>query len=70
MSIETVKSYLKQHGFEKNILEFSESSATVELAAQAVGCEPARIAKTLSFLADNRVILIAAAGETKIDNAK
>lgn len=70
MSIETVKSYLKQHGFEKNILEFSESSATVELAAQAVGCEPARIAKTLSFLADNRAILIAAAGDTKIDNAK
>ena len=70
MSIENAKAYLKQHGFEKEIMEFSESSATVELAAQAVGCEPARIAKTLSFLADDRVILIAAAGDTKIDNAK
>ena len=46
------------------------SSATVNLAAQAVGCEPARIAKTLSFLVDGRCVLIVAAGDAKIDNSK
>jgi prolyl-tRNA editing enzyme YbaK/EbsC (Cys-tRNA(Pro) deacylase) len=55
---------------EDNILEFEVSSATVELAAQAVGCEPARIAKSLSFKVDEEPILIVAAGDVKVDNAK
>lgn len=55
---------------EDRVLEFPVSSATVELAAQAVGCEAARIAKTLSFLVDGKATLIVAAGDTKIDNAK
>ena len=55
---------------EDKILEFDVSSATVELAAQAVGCEPARIAKTLSFKIEEKAILIVAAGDAKIDNAK
>ena len=50
MAIEAVREYMKQWGVQDRILEFEVSSATVELAAQAVGCEPARIAKTLSFL--------------------
>ena len=49
MSIEVVRNYFRGYGMENRILEFDTSSATVELAAQAVGCEPARIAKTLSF---------------------
>ena len=49
MSIDSVRSFLRSKGMEDEILEFDESSATVELAAHAVGCEPARIAKTLSF---------------------
>lgn len=49
MSIERVKEYFRQYGMEDKIMEFEMSSATVELAAEAVGCEPARIAKTLSF---------------------
>ena len=55
---------------EDRIQEFSVSSATVELAAQAVGCEPARIAKTLSFAVDGGCVLIVCAGDAKIDNAK
>ena len=55
---------------EKRILEFDVSSATVELAAQAVGCEPERIAKTMSFLVNEEVILIVTAGDVKIDNKK
>lgn len=55
---------------EERILEFDVSSATVELAAQAVGCEPERIAKTMSFLVNEEVILIVAAGDVKIDNKK
>lgn len=71
MSIEKVRSYLSQFAADKRIIEFNTSSATVELAAQAAGCEPARIAKTLSFkLNDNSVILIVAAGDAKVDNAK
>ncbi len=52
------------------VLEFDVSSATVELAAQALGCEPCRIAKTLSFMVNEKPILIVAAGDAKIDNAK
>lgn len=70
MSIEVVRSYLKQWNADDKILEFPMSSATVELAAQAVGCEPARIAKTLSFLVDGHAILIVAAGDAKVDNGK
>lgn len=70
MSIEIVREYLKQFDAEKRILEFPVSSATVELAAKAVGCEPARITKTLSFKLGEGCILVAAAGDAKIDNAK
>lgn len=70
MAIERVKTYFKQYGMEEKIREFDVSSATVELAAQALSCEPARIAKTLSFLVDGHAILIVAAGDVKIDNHK
>ncbi len=70
MSIELVRAYFALLGREDDILEFPVSSATVELAAQAVGCQPARIAKTLSFSVDGGCILIVCAGDTKIDNAK
>ena len=68
MSMERARAYLKQKGLEDRIREFSVSSATVELAALAVGCEPAKIAKTLSFLVDGQAILIVAAGDAKVDN--
>ena len=70
MSIQAVRDYFRPLGREQDILEFPVSSATVELAAQAVGVIPARIAKTLSFLVDGRAILIVAAGDAKIDNPK
>ena len=70
MSIEKVRDYFRPLGREGDILEFPVSSATVELAAQAVGVIPARIAKTLSFLVDGRAILIVAAGDAKVDNPK
>lgn len=72
MSVEAVKKYLKVWDKDKDVREFEESSATVELAAQAVGVVPARIAKTLSFLAKDgeHAILIVTAGDARIDNAK
>lgn len=70
MSIEKVKRYFAAFGMENRILEFPVSSATVELAAQAVGCEPRRIVKTLSFDVCGQPILIAAAGDARVDNAK
>ena len=70
MSIEIVRDYLKQFQADDRILEFETSSATVELAAQAVGCIPARIAKTLSFYTEDCCMLIVAAGDAKIDNSK
>lgn len=72
MSVDKVREYLKPFGVAERIQEFEVSSATVELAAQAVGVEPARIAKTLSFHGDveNGCILIATAGDVKIDNSK
>ena len=70
MSIETGRAYLRARGYEDRIQEFSVSSATVELAAQAVGCEPARIAKSLSFAVDGGCVLIVCAGDAKIDNTK
>ena len=70
MSIEKVKAYFKHYEMEDKILEFPVSSATVELAAQALGCEPCRIAKTLSFSVNDTPILIVAAGDAKVDNKK
>ena len=70
MSIEKVREHFRTLGREKDILEFPVSSATVELAAQAVGVIPARIAKTLSFFVDESCVLIVAAGDAKIDNSK
>lgn len=70
MSIEKAKNWLRRFGVEDRVREFDTSSATVELAAQAVGCAPARIAKTLSFRTGDGVILIVAAGDAKIDNPK
>ena len=70
MSIEKVKAYFNQFGMEERILEFPVSSATVELAAKAVGVISARIAKTMSFLTDAGCILIVTAGDAKIDNTK
>ena len=70
MSIEKVREYFRTQGIEDRILEIDVSSATVELAAQAVGCEAARIAKTLSFMVDGAPVLIVAAGDAKVDNPK
>ncbi len=70
MAIEKVREYFSQWGMESRILEFDESSATVELAAQALNCEPKRIAKTLSLMLGEQCILIVAAGDAKIDNTK
>lgn len=70
MSIEKVRAYFRPLGREQDILEFPVSSATVELAAQAVGVIPARIAKTLSFLVEDHCVLIVTAGDTKVDNSK
>ena len=70
MAVEKVREYLKGYHMEDRILEFDVSSATVELAAQAVGCESERIAKTMSFLVNEEVILIVTAGDVKIDNKK
>lgn len=70
MAIERVKEYFKKFGMEERVLEFDVSSATVELAAKALSCEPGRIAKTLSFKVDGNPILIVTAGDVKIDNHK
>jgi prolyl-tRNA editing enzyme YbaK/EbsC (Cys-tRNA(Pro) deacylase) len=70
MSVALAKKYLDQFGLGDKIITFSTSSATVELAAQAAGCEPARIAKTLSFMTKEGPILIVTAGDTKVDNSK
>lgn len=70
MSIEKVRAYFKEYGIESRIQEFPVSSATVELAAKAVGVEGARIAKTLSFKLGERIILIACAGDAKVDNRR
>ena len=70
MAIEKARAYLNTFGVADRVLEFDVSSATVELAALALSCQPCRIAKTLSFLADGRPILIVMAGDAKIDNHK
>lgn len=70
MSIEKVRAYFAGFGMEDRILEFPVSSATVELAAQALNTEGCRIVKTLSFKVGEEAILICAAGDAKVDNAK
>lgn len=70
MSVETVKEYLRQYDLDGKVKEFAVSSATVELAAQAAGVIPAKIAKTLSFKMGEDAVLIVAAGDAKIDNRK
>lgn len=70
MSVESVRNYLKQFDLDSKVEEFTQSSATVELAALAAGVEPAMIAKTLSFKVDDHAVLIVTCGDTKVDNQK
>ena len=70
MSIEKVREYMKQFGRDGDILEMDESTATVELAAKALGTEEARIAKSLSFYNGDDAMVIVVAGDAKIDNKK
>lgn len=70
MSIDQARARLREAGLEDRIIEFTVSSATVALAAQALQCEPAHIAKTLSFEHGEGAILVVAAGDARIDNAK
>ena len=70
MAIDKAREHLKKYGFEDRVKEFDVSSATVELAAKAVGVEPCRIAKTLSFMTKEGPILIVASGDARIDNKK
>ena len=70
MAIEKVREYFRQFGMEDRVREFSVSSATVDLAAQALGVEGARIAKSMSFKVGDGAILVIAAGDVKIDNRK
>jgi len=70
MALEKVISYFDSLGLKERVKVFEQSSATVELAALAVGCEPAHIAKTLSFLQGDKAILIVTAGDARIDNKK
>lgn len=70
MAIDRVKAFFKEYGIENRVQEFEVSSATVELAALALHCEQSRIAKTLSFLVEDKAVLIVAAGDAKVDNPK
>lgn len=70
MSLERVKEHLARYGRQGDVMEFDASSATVELAAKAVGCEPAHIAKTLSFSVGDRVALVVCAGDARVANPK
>ena len=70
MSVAKVKEYLTAYGFEGKIQEFEVSSATVELAAKALNCEPCRIAKSLALMTPDGPILVVAAGDAKIDNQR
>lgn len=70
MSIELVRAFMRERNMEDRILEFDVSSATVALAAEAVGCAPERIAKTLSFLVNGGAVLVVAAGDARVDNPK
>lgn len=70
MAIDKVREYLSKYDMDNRIQEFNVSSATVELAAEALGCEPEKIAKTMSFMVGEQVVLIVTAGDMKIDNQK
>ena len=70
MSLEKAKKHLEKFNLEDKIMEFTLSSATVEEAAKAIGCKESEIAKTLSFLIEDKPILIVVAGDCKIDNGK
>ena len=70
MAIEKVRAFFRQFGMEGRVLEFPVSSATVELAAQALGCAPCRIAKSLSFMGPDGPLLVVAAGDAKVDNPR
>ena len=71
MSIEKAREYLIKKGFDPaRIIEFDTSSATVELAAEALGCDPEHIAKSITFSVNGEPVMILAAGDTKIDNPK
>lgn len=70
MALKKVREYLQQFGLAERVRVLGQSSATVELAAQALGCEPCRIAKTLSFRVGERVVLVVCAGDAKVDNHK
>lgn len=70
MSIEMAKKHLEKYGFADKVIEFDVSSATVELAAAAVGCEPGMICKSLTFNVAGEAVMILAAGDAKVDNGK
>ena len=70
MSVENVRRYLAAYGADRRVLEFDVSSATVALAAEALGCEPCRIAKSLALMTPDGPILVVAAGDAKIDNPR
>ena len=70
MSMDKARAHLRRYGLEDRIIELTDSSATVELAAAALGCAPEHIAKTLSFVQGEDVLLILAAGNARIDNGK
>lgn len=70
MSLERAKAYLAEKGYADHIIELEDSSATVQLAAQALGVEPGMIAKTMSFLIGEEAILILTEGTAKVDNRK
>ena len=70
MSVETVKEYFRQYGMEDRILEMEDSTATVALAAQTLGCREQEITKTMSFAIDDETIIICMAGDAKISNHK
>ena len=70
MSIERIREQFRQWGIEERIQELDQSSATVKLAAQALGCEERQIAKTLAFQVEERSVLVVASGDARIDNAK
>lgn len=70
MSLENVKQYFKSKGLEDKVMELEKPGETVALAAQALGCQPQEIAKTMSFLLDDQPLLIVVAGDKKVDNKK
>ena len=70
MSFEKARNYLKKYGLDNNVMEFSVSTATVEEAAKAINCKEQEIAKTLSFIVEEKPILIVVSGDSRVDNGK